>query len=143
MGMKTKISDNEAVAIHHSKDEEFLMIKWKKDCDNILDEKYSGEIDNLKQIISERAPKKIMVDMASCSYNLTPDTGPWYENKLFAWYNDLTYVKVALILPGNLWSHSFFEVVSAYDNTDFKTEIQFFKDADKAADWLGIKETNR
>jgi hypothetical protein len=142
MGMKTKIVDNEIVVIYHFENEEFLMIRWQENCGNILNEKYSAEIDNLKQIISEMSPKKIMVDMTSCSYNLTPDTGPWYENKLFTLYNDVTHGKVALILPGNLWAHAFFEVVSAYESMDFKTEIQFFKDAGKAADWLEIKEIN-
>jgi hypothetical protein len=134
--MKTTIFENDFVTVNYDESESYMIIIWNKDCGNVINEQYSEIIDRTGEIITNKAPKRLLVDMSACSYSITPDTGPWYENTLFSMYGDLPHGKAAIVLPQNLNVQAFFDAVSAYENTDFKTKIQYFKDAGKAGDWL-------
>lgn len=49
---------------------------------------------------------------------------------------DLPSGKVAIVLPDNLTMHASFDAVSAHENLDLKTRIQYFKDSGQANGWL-------
>ena len=134
--MQKIIFNTDTVIIHYDESQDYMLIIWKKNCGNILNYKYSGEIADLSEVIKAKAPKKLMVDMAACTYSITSESGPWYENTLFSMYGELPHGKVAIILPNNLFVHAFFDAVSAHEKLDFNTNIQYFRDAGTAGDWL-------
>ncbi len=134
--MDNTLFENEIIAVHYDESEDYMVIEWGEKCGNILDKDYAGEIDKIKEIIADTTPKKLLVDMSGCSYSITPDTGPWYKNTLFAMYGDISAGKVAIVLPHNLHSHAFFDAVTAHEDVDIKTRIQYFSDTSKAFDWL-------
>lgn len=51
-------------------------------------------------------------------------------------YGDLPRGKFAIVLPHNLAMHASFDAVTAHENLDLKTKIQYFKDPRQANDWL-------
>ncbi len=134
--MIKEIFDNPVLTIRHDEDKNYMTVKWKAGCGNILSGEYTGETDIIRDKIRNIAPEKLMVDMSGCSYSITTETGPWYENTLFSMYGDLPPGRVAIILPFNLVMHASFDAVTAHENLDHKTKIQYFKDHEQAADWL-------
>ena len=131
-----EIFDNPVLTIHHDEDKNFMIVKWKEDCGNILSDKYADEIEIIGSKIRAKAPEKLIVDMSGCSYSITPETGPWYENPIFSMYGDLPSGKVAIVLPYNLVMHASFDAVTAHENLGMKTKIQYFRNQEQANDWL-------
>lgn len=136
--MNNTIFKSDIITVHYDDSEDYMVVEWEKECGNILDEDYSGEIDKIKEMVKDKTPEKLLVDMSGCSYSITPDTGPWYKNSLFEMYGEISANKVAIVLPHNLHTHAFFDSVAAHENVDFKTEIQYFSDTGKAFNWLNL-----
>jgi hypothetical protein len=134
--MNNEIFDNPVLTILHDEDNDYMTIKWKAGCGNILSNNYTDEVDIIKEKIRSESPGRLLVDMSGCSYSITSETGPWYKNNLFSMYGDPPPGKVAIVLPDNLTMHASFDAVSAHENLDTKTRIQYFKDSGQANDWL-------
>jgi hypothetical protein len=134
--MNKEIFDNPLLTIRHDEDNDYMRIKWKAGCGNILSGNYEDEVEIIKEKIRSNSPERLLVDMSGCSYSITTETGPWYENALFRMYGDLPRGKVAIVLPYNLTMHASFDAVSAHESLDLKTSIQYFKDSGQAEDWL-------
>jgi hypothetical protein len=134
--MENKIFDNPVLSIHHDEDKNYMTVRWKPGCGNILSDRHAAGADIIRSKIMDKSPVRLMVDMSACSYGITPETGPWYKNPLFSMYGDLPRGKFAIVLPHNLAMHASFDAVTAHENLDLKTKIQYFKDRDQANDWL-------
>ena len=134
--MNKELFDSPVLTVHYDEDKNHMTIKWKASCGNILSDKYADETEIIRSKIRTKAPEKLMVDMSGCSYSITTDTGPWYENPLFSMYGELPSGRVAIILPYNLAMQASFDAVTAHENLDPKTKIQYFKDQKQASDWL-------
>jgi hypothetical protein len=134
--MEKEVFENHVLIIRHDEEKNYMTIKWKAGCGNILSEKYADETNIIKEMIRTGVPDKLMVDMSGCSYSITSETGPWYENTLFSMYGDLPPGRVAIVLPSNLVMQASFDAVTAHENLDQNTRIQYFKDSGQADDWL-------
>lgn len=134
--MLKQIFDNEFVIVKHDRDKGIAVIKWKGKCGNIIDQKHTTLFDNIRNLIVNIAPEKLLADMSACDYHITPDSGTWFQNPIFAMYADLPPSRIALIIPQNLFVKAFFDAARAYDKTDPNTRLQYFEDTEKAWDWL-------
>ncbi|MFO8068257.1 MAG: hypothetical protein R6U11_11815 [Bacteroidales bacterium] len=134
--MFKQIFDNELVTIEFADNEKIAVIKWKETCGNIINKQHTKIFNDIRDLITDIAPDKMLVDMSGCDYNITPDSGAWFENPIFAMYADLPPSRIALIIPQNLFVNAFFDAARAYEKIGPNTSLQYFKDADKAWDWL-------
>ncbi len=134
--MYKQVFDNDYITIGLDEKEKIMVIDWKENCGNVLEEEYTGEKDSIRQYVLAEKPKKLLVNMAPCVYQIKPDTDPWYENPLFSMYADLPPKRIALIIPHNLFAQAFFDAARARENTDPNTRIQYFEDLKKAKYWL-------
>lgn len=131
-----QIIDNDFVTLRFAEDENIAVIKWKEKCGNIIDQKQNAFFDDIRNLILKITPGKILADMSACDYFLTADSGAWFENPLFALYADLPPSRIALVIPQNLFVNAFFDAARAYEKTDPNKKLQYFKEAEKAWDWL-------
>jgi len=134
--MLKQIFDNDFVTVKFARDENIAVVKWKGKCGNIIDQKHTALFDDIRVLIKNIAPEKLLADMSACEYYVTSDTGTWFKNPIFAMYDDLPPTKIALILPNNLFVKAFFEASLAYEKADPNTRLQYFKEYDTAWDWL-------
>lgn len=134
--MFKQVFNNDFVIIKHDRDKGVAVIKWKGKCGNIIDQKHTTLFDDIRNLITNISPDKLLADMSDCDYHLTPDTGTWFENPIFAMYSDLPPSRIALVIPQNLFVKAFFDAARAYEKTDPNTKLQYFKDEEKAWNWL-------
>lgn len=131
-----QIFDNDFVSLGFSKDESIAIIKWKEKCGNIIDQMQKSFFDIIRSLILKISPEKMLADMSACDYFLDADTGAWFENPLFTFYTDLPPTRIALVIPQNLFVNAFFEASRAYEKTDPNKRLQYFKETEKAMEWL-------
>jgi hypothetical protein len=134
--MDKELFNNAVLTIGHDQDNNLMRVTWKAGCGNILSDKYADEAEIIRNKVKSKAPDKLLVDMSGCSYSITTETGPWYNNTLFNMYGDLPHGRVAIVLPYNLAMHASFDAVTAHENLDMKTRIQYFKNVGQAEQWL-------
>jgi hypothetical protein len=134
--MFEQVFDNDYITINFAKDENIAVIKWKEKCGNLMNKKNNTLFDNIRGLIKNITPSNLLVDMSACEYHAKANTGTWFKNPLFALYADLPPVKIALILPQNLFVQAFFEASLAREKADPNKKLQYFKDNDKAWDWI-------
>jgi hypothetical protein len=130
------IFENDFVIISQSSHNSILVIKWKGKCGNIIDQAHTALFEDIRNLIKNIAPVKLLADMSECDYHLTPDTGTWYENPMFAMYGELPPRQIAIILPQNLFVNAFFDAYRAHEVADTNVKIQYFEAAEKAWNWL-------
>jgi hypothetical protein len=131
-----EIFNNELATVKLAKAENLAVLAWKETCGNIVDEQEAGYFDDIRALLLKIAPDKLLADMSACDYLLTADSGSLRENPIFAMYADLPPSRIALVIPKNLFVNAFFDAARAYETIDANKELQYFKDAEKAMDWL-------
>ncbi|MFP4470215.1 MAG: hypothetical protein ACLFPE_06010 [Bacteroidales bacterium] len=134
--MYKQIFDNNLITIGFDEEDRIMVVDWKQNCGNIVENQHSEEQAVIRKYINTERPRKLLVDMSSCVYHIKPDTAPWYENTLFSMYTDLSPKRIALIIPRNLFEHAFFDAARSRENADPNTRIQYFDDLKKAKYWL-------
>lgn len=134
--MLKQVFDNDFVIVKHDQDKDVAVIKWKGKCGNLIDQQHTTLFDDIRDLIKCLAPDKLLTDMSACEYHVTSDMGTWFKNPIFAMYADLPPTKIALILPQNLFVKAFFEASLAYEKADPNTKLLYFKEYEKAWDWL-------
>jgi hypothetical protein len=134
--MYKQIFDNDFVTVKFAKNKNIAVIKWKEKCGNIIDQKQKSFFDDIRDLIKKIAPEKILADMSACNYLLTVDSGTWFKNPIFDMYADLPSSRIALIIPQNLFVNAFFDAARAYEKTDPNKRMQYFKETEKARNWL-------
>jgi hypothetical protein len=131
-----EIFNNELATVKFAKAENLAVVTWKEKCGNIVDEQEAGYFDDIRAMLLKVAPDKLLADMSACDYLLTVDSGSLRENPIFAMYSDLPPSRIALVIPKNLFVNAFFDAAQAYETIDANKKLQYFKDAEKAMDWL-------
>jgi hypothetical protein len=134
--MFKQVFDNDFVIIKHDRDKGVAVLKWKGKCGNIIDQKHTTLFDDIRNLIKNISPEKLLADMSDCDYHLTPDTGTWFENPMFAMYGNLPPKQIAIIVPQNLFVNAFFDASRAYEITGPNVKLQYFEEAEKAWNWL-------
>ena len=134
--MYKQIFDNDFITIGLDEEARTMVVDWKKNCGNILENQHTEEQDFIRKFVNQTKPRKLLVNMSPCVYHIKPDTDPWYENSLFSMYADLPPNRIALIIPRNLFAHAFFDAARARENIDPNTRMQYFDDLKKAKHWL-------
>lgn len=134
--MFKQIFDNEYISIAMNKKDDIMVIDWKMECGNIVDDAHQAEQMKIKRIVDEHRPEKLLVNMEACYYHILPGSGPWYEHTLFSMYADLPPNRIALLVPHNLFAHAFFDAARAHEEVNPNTRFQYFNDLDQAKEWL-------
>ena len=122
--------------IDHDAGRSLLQIRWKPGCGNIVEKNTETETARIKEAVEKHDPRLILFDLGQCTYNITPESGPWYEHTLFSMFNHQQPDKLAYVVPENLFSHIFFEASRARETVDINTRVQYFNKKEKALDWL-------
>ena len=131
-----RIFSDEKIVIDIDKENSLLKIAWKTGCDNILEEDIESRGKRIRDMARSKEPRRILFDLSKCTYNVTPESGPWYEHTLFSMFDDLEPHKLAYVVPENLFSHIFFEASRARETAGVNTRVQYFNKEGKAIDWL-------
>jgi hypothetical protein len=140
--MPLQILNNVYVVINYEKDENIAVIEWKEKCGNLMDPKHDNLFEDIRELIQKVAPLKLLTDMSACEYHVDADTGTWFENPIYALYADLPPIYIAIILPRNFFVKAFFEASLFYEKVDPSKKLQYFKEKEKAWDWLQSIKNN-
>jgi hypothetical protein len=134
--MPKQIYESDLVVVSHDTENDIAVVKWKKECGNILEFKHEKQLETVQTTLHKISPEKLMADLSGCEYIIKPDTGPWHENPIFSMYTQTPAGKIALILPKNLFVSAFFDASRAQEQIDVNTNLQYFDDPEKAMNWL-------
>jgi hypothetical protein len=130
-----KVFENNIIKIKHDTEKSLLLVDWSEQCGNLLSEDYDNELKKIHVAAQINGCKYLLVNMNECRYIETDQHHRWFENTIFSKYSDIGARKIAFVVPDNLFAQVSFEANQmSLKETD--TQIQYFKDVDKARLWL-------
>jgi len=130
-----EIANNNLYLVQHQEENKLLEIILKNECKNIANDQLQSQLNSSKQIIEDLNPAYILFDLFSCDYFVEPDNFRWYERTLFDIINPRADIKIALVVPQNLFVHASFEATRIFLENQLKN-TQYFMDSEKAKYWL-------
>mgnify|MGYP006987897784 CR=1 FL=1 len=134
--IKTKrLFQDPRVTMKASEDPSMIIAEWKDECKNLLRGQSLSSLDKVNQVLEEHAPEKVLIDFSECGYSFDPENQEWKHNLLFTKINYDQASRMAFVVPGNLFVYPSFEATRATLENEI-SNIQYFKDKDKALAWL-------
>lgn len=130
-----EIFKNEIISVKHDRDNALLEVDWSEQCGNLLDEDYDKELKKIHTAAQINSSDYLLVNLNDCMYVETDQQHRWTENTIFSQYSDIGAKKIAFVVPENLFAHVSFEA-NHLSLTENDTQIQYFRDVDKAKMWL-------
>jgi hypothetical protein len=136
MGKKSDTLLNDQLAIIEKDSETGIVtVTWNESCSNLLNERHQKEVDKINDQLAKLKPEKLLVNLEKCQYILTPGDNEWFEHTLYKMFGQSQPEVLAFVVPSNLFNHLFFEVNQEAMQERF-TKTQYFRDKDKAWNWL-------
>ena len=130
-----EIFKNNIIRIKYDSEEALLEVDWSDQCGNLLSEDYDNELEKIHAAAQINGSKYLLVNLNECRYIETDQHHRWFENTIFSKYSDIGAKKIAFVVPDNLFAQVSFEA-NQMSLKDTDTQIQYFRDVDKAKMWL-------
>ncbi|MFW5657165.1 MAG: hypothetical protein ACOC2F_02110 [Bacteroidota bacterium] len=116
---------------------DILYLTWTNQCTNVLKEDLKGRLDAINKILQKHHPTRILINLYFCDYFIEPDNYRWYEKTMFSIIDLDKQVRLAIVVPQNLFVHASFEATRIALEKE-KLPVQYFIDSEKAEHWLMI-----